>query len=135
MTSESEFKAGEATASDTGRKYGYSTEPRNVSRWGPYIISQTLISGPETWELVSQAPRLYIFWRCWRICRAAIQEWKNLSDVCDLCASSLFPANCEYKQRGSSVQATCQQREIRERTSLRHPAQILMGYALGGKQP
>ena len=106
----------------------------NVKRRGPYIISRILISGPETWELVSQAPRFYISLRWWGMSRSAVQQWKNLSAAKDLCACFLLPANC-VPVSASSVQARCREREMRERTSLRHPAQVLLGYSLEGKQP
>ena len=37
-----------------------NNHPNSVKRQGPYIISRILISGPETWELVSRTLRFYL---------------------------------------------------------------------------
>ena len=112
-----------------------STTPNNVKRRGPYIISRIFVSGPETWELDSQAPRFYIF--------CAVGDFPDLLYhngrtylLCEVfvhapCFQQIVSA-CECKQRASNVPAEQDKRKNKFETSSSNFNGIFTG---GGKQP
>ena len=97
-----------------------NNHPNNVKWQGPYFISRILISGPETWELVSQALRFYLFCAGGEFPDLLYNNGRTyllrVFVVHAPCFQQIVSA-CECKQRASNVPAEGAERKNKFETS------------------